>query len=297
MKRAGNTFYCRQSVHIVEEYIETKAKNGPFRGQARHAWPGIAQHCQGCHQAAPWRSVPPHRPPNPNPGPASPLPPPCHTPATSLHICLVNSSGQTSRPAIPVFFFQWLATNPPPLAHSPSNPSSFLRSGMRALSGGYHRRHLADAHCHGGVGLGAAPARHRQRKPHPFLYLYTPERRTAPHIWMHVMLRQCGWVTDHCLATGDSLHGHCSFFAKIDLSSCFWSIRSPMRWKRIFRVCTPEGCYHWLVQPFGWKYSPIICQRLLSALACQGLRGLRALVSVYLGRPLSVLVRFLMLNK
>ena len=53
-----------------------------------------------------------------------------------------------------------------------------------------------------------------------------------------------------------------AFVGKIDLSNCFWSIRMPYRWCRVFRVNTPQGCFRWLTLPFGWKYSPVLCQRL-----------------------------------
>ena len=37
--------------------------------------------------------------------------------------------------------------------------------------------------------------------------------------------------------------GHKAFLGKIDLSNCFWSIRMPYRWCRVFRVNTPQGCF------------------------------------------------------
>ena len=53
--------------------------------------------------------------------------------------------------------------------------------------------------------------------------------------------------------------GHKAFLGKIDLSNCFWSIRMPYRWCRVFRVNTPQGCFRWLTVPFGWKYLPVLC--------------------------------------
>ena len=63
---------------------------------------------------------------------------------------------------------------------------------------------------------------------------------------------------------------------KIDPSNCFWSIRMPYRWCWDFRVNTPQGCFRWLTLPFGWKYSPVLGQRLVSALVRRALRDLRA---------------------
>ena len=76
--------------------------------------------------------------------------------------------------------------------------------------------------------------------------------------------------------------GHKAFLGKKDLSDCFWSIRMPYKWCRVFRVNTPPGCFRWLTLPFGWKYSPVLCQRLVSALVRRALRDLRARGVTYL---------------
>ena len=76
--------------------------------------------------------------------------------------------------------------------------------------------------------------------------------------------------------------GHKAFLGKIDLSDCFWSIRMPYKWCRVFRVNTPQGCFRWLTLPFGWKDSPVLCQRLVSALVRRALRDLRARGVTYL---------------
>ena len=73
-----------------------------------------------------------------------------------------------------------------------------------------------------------------------------------------------------------------AFSGKFDVSNCFWSIRMPYRWCRVFRVNTPQGCFRWLTLPFGWKYSPVLCKRLVSALVCRALRDLRARGITYL---------------
>ena len=54
---------------------------------------------------------------------------------------------------------------------------------------------------------------------------------------------------------------------KFDVSNCYWSILMPKRWKDIFRVSVSGQSYAWSPLPFGWKYSPVICQRLMGALA------------------------------
>ena len=64
--------------------------------------------------------------------------------------------------------------------------------------------------------------------------------------------------------------------------NCFWSIRMPYRWCRVFRVNTPQDCFRWLTLPFGWKYSPVLGQRLVSALVRRALRDLRARGVTYL---------------
>ena len=76
--------------------------------------------------------------------------------------------------------------------------------------------------------------------------------------------------------------GSKAFLGKIDLSNCFWSIRMPYCWCRVFRVNTPQGCFRWFTLPFGWKYSPVLCQRLVSALVRRALRDLRARGVTYL---------------
>ena len=76
--------------------------------------------------------------------------------------------------------------------------------------------------------------------------------------------------------------GHKPFLGKIDLSNCFWSIRMPYRSCRVFRVNTPQGCFRWLTLPFGWKYSPVLCQRLVSASVRRAVQDLRARGVTYL---------------
>ena len=55
------------------------------------------------------------------------------------------------------------------------------------------------------------------------------------------------------------------YMIKFDVSNCFWSILMPKRWRGIFQVSVSGQSYAWSSLPFGWKYSPVICQRLMGA--------------------------------
>ena len=45
----------------------------------------------------------------------------------------------------------------------------------------------------------------------------------------------------------------------------FWSIRLLKRWVKEFSVQGSDSQYTWHSLPFGWKYSPLICQTLVSS--------------------------------
>ena len=47
-------------------------------------------------------------------------------------------------------------------------------------------------------------------------------------------------------------------------------------------MSNPQRCFRWLTLPFGWKYSPVLCQRLVSALVRRALRDLQARWITYL---------------
>ena len=66
-----------------------------------------------------------------------------------------------------------------------------------------------------------------------------------------------------------------------DLTKAYWSIRLPRRWRRLFVVRVNGRSYRITRLPFGWKFSPSICQRLVDRLVRSALRG-RTLSWTYL---------------
>ena len=53
-------------------------------------------------------------------------------------------------------------------------------------------------------------------------------------------------------------------YVHIDLSNCFWSLRLTEAFWGAFRIWDGDGgvlVLRWLL--FGWKYSPILCQKVL----------------------------------
>ena len=57
-----------------------------------------------------------------------------------------------------------------------------------------------------------------------------------------------------------------SYMAKLDLSICFCSLCLPRSWVGEFSVCVGDAQYVWQSLPFGWKYSPLLCQKFLYSL-------------------------------
>ena len=57
------------------------------------------------------------------------------------------------------------------------------------------------------------------------------------------------------------------YMIMFDVSNYYWSILMPKRWRDIFQVSVSGQNYAWSSLPFGWKYCPVICQRLMGALA------------------------------
>ena len=63
------------------------------------------------------------------------------------------------------------------------------------------------------------------------------------------------------------------YLAKIDLTNAYWSIKLPRRWRRLFVVRVNGRAYRITRLPFGWKFSPSICQQLVDRLVRSALRG------------------------
>ena len=72
------------------------------------------------------------------------------------------------------------------------------------------------------------------------------------------------------------------WMAKPDLTNAYWSIRLLGKWRRVFVVRAGEQGWHYTRLPFGWKYSPAVCQRLVKALVRSAVRGLKVTTDVYL---------------
>ena len=53
------------------------------------------------------------------------------------------------------------------------------------------------------------------------------------------------------------------YMAKVDLSNCVWSVRLPTSWVGEFSVSLGDAQHIWQSLPFGWKYSPLLCQKLM----------------------------------
>ena len=66
----------------------------------------------------------------------------------------------------------------------------------------------------------------------------------------------------------------------IDLSNCFWSLHLPEAFRGAFRVLDGEGgVLSFKCLPFGWKYSPILCPKVLERLLEEiGLVGVLVLI-------------------
>ena len=74
-----------------------------------------------------------------------------------------------------------------------------------------------------------------------------------------------------------------AWMAKLDLQNAFWSVVLPRGWRRVFVLQTADGrSYRYTRLPFGWRYSPLICQSLVRGIVAAALRGVRARVWVYI---------------
>ena len=72
------------------------------------------------------------------------------------------------------------------------------------------------------------------------------------------------------------------YMAKLDLSNCFWSLHLPRSWVGAFSVCVGDAQYVWQSLPFGCKYSPLLCQKLVYSVVRLSLWWLPILFFVYL---------------
>ena len=68
----------------------------------------------------------------------------------------------------------------------------------------------------------------------------------------------------------------------IDLSNCFWSLRLPEASRGAFRISDGErGVLSFRYLPFGWKYSPTLCQKVLERLVEEiGMVGVLVLIYI-----------------
>ena len=74
-----------------------------------------------------------------------------------------------------------------------------------------------------------------------------------------------------------------AWMAKLDLQNAFWSVLLPRGWRGIFVLQTADGrSYRYTPLPFGWRYSPLICQSLVRGIMAAALRGVRARAWVYI---------------
>ena len=81
------------------------------------------------------------------------------------------------------------------------------------------------------------------------------------------------------------------YMIKFDVSNCYWSILMPKRWRDIFQVSVSGQSYAWSSLPFGYKYSPVMCQRLMGALAENSVFHLQVLLFTYLDDILAARAR------
>ena len=74
-----------------------------------------------------------------------------------------------------------------------------------------------------------------------------------------------------------------AWMAKLDLQNAFWSVVLPRGWRGVFVLQTADGrSYRYTCLPFGWRYSPLICQSLVRGIVAAALRGVRARAWVYI---------------
>ena len=50
----------------------------------------------------------------------------------------------------------------------------------------------------------------------------------------------------------------------VDISNCFWSLVLPPQYRQSFRIRADDTVYAFKALPFGWAYSLVICQKVLT---------------------------------
>ena len=66
-------------------------------------------------------------------------------------------------------------------------------------------------------------------------------------------------------------------------TECILERRATRGWRRVFVLQTADGrSYRYTRLPFGWRYSPLICQSLVRGIVTAALRGVRARAWVYI---------------
>jgi len=104
--------------------------------------------------------------------------------------------------------------------------------------------------------------------------LHGADRRRPPRFILPRLEQLGRWIAGLC--------GVHVYLTKLDLQNCYWSIRLPRGWRRMFVIGNGRKRYRITRLPFGWRYSPVICQKLVQRLVAKGLRKVRALAWTYL---------------
>ena len=72
------------------------------------------------------------------------------------------------------------------------------------------------------------------------------------------------------------------YLTKVDLTNCYWAIRLPARWRRIFTIQVQNTKYRVTRLPFRWKFSPSVYQMLVERLARAAMKKGEGLPKTYL---------------